>query len=222
MTYFNTQICKNIIPNKALEYTIKQLEKNKNNYNLSEDLIAGKTFNLNQAIYEQIKTFLPLLPNEHGHLHFSINDPATGLHSDKNYNYEYGDKLIQNFARTFIIPLFTQSTYTIVFNEALPKEVKQIEMHEYMKTLPVINKITLEDRKKFFEFDDNVLPITGRPDETCNNTWLEKLSIETIFPWVGGDVLIFDRNKIHTGDNYQKHGVPEKKGMIIWTSIHEV
>ena len=49
---------------------------------------------------------------------------------------------------------------------------------------------------------------------------IDKISIETIFPWKKGSLLIFDRGKLHCSDNFLANGLPSKRGFVIWTEYN--
>lgn len=172
-----------------------------------EDIIAvtqGDYYPLGEEAHKILIDTLPLLPGEKISAKLLKHVKSTGVHTDTNVTENDGQDL-NAFARTFIIPLKTQDTYTITFNEFLNPGTPGKEVNSYINSLPVTNQISSDNIEKYFT-------------SFKNNNWIDKLSIEKIFPWLAGDALIFDRNRLHTGDDHLSNSIV-KEGIVIWTTI---
>lgn len=205
---YKTEIFNNLIPEDSLA-VIKALV-DQSTSSLSEDEIVhayhGDYYRVSEDAFNLIVNMLPLMPNEVcSSLTLLKHSRPTGPHTDTNIS---DDDLVSDpkkFARTFIIPLETQETNTITFNERMPQGTRGNGMYQFISDLPVLNSLSpdlIEEHFHNMEFD----------------SWVDKLSIETIFPWIAGDVLALDRCRIHTGDNHV--GKAEKKGIIVWTETN--
>lgn len=132
---------------------------------------------------------------------FDSYDPYT-IHSDVNS----GGEIVLEApvpAWTFIIPLSTVESHTIVFNEQ--SEIKN-PWDYFQKTKPFETpSIDLDTYNKYFSHVQY---------ESFN--WL---TIEDIFEWNKGDLFAASRYKFHTSDNFLANGVKNKKALIAWTSL---
>lgn len=165
----------------------------------------GAYYRLSDEVHDILSSNLPLLPNEKISAQLLKHVASTGVHTDSNS--EYGVDLA-TFARTIIIPLKTQQTSTIVFDQYLPDGSPGEETPAFINSLPIINKINQTTIEKYLSFSDS-----------SHQEWMTKLSVEAIFSWVAGDVLMFDRTRLHTGDNHVVTGSGPKEGVIVWTTI---
>lgn len=105
-------------------------------------------------------------------------------------------------AYTFVIPLETCDSYTIVFNE-WHDNGKLIDdwLRDNPGTMPK-NVISDEIYEKHLsaEFKD----------------YMDYLSIDTIFPWTKGGCLAMSRYRFHGSDNFPLR-IKSKLGIICWT-----
>ena len=114
---------------------------------------------------------------------------------------------IPKFARTFIIPFEDTNTSTVLFNEALPIGEDMFHHINNVLVKATSSLITKEIYSKYLTH--------------CSLALCEKLSLDVIFPWIAGDMLIFDRTKLHCSDNYVVNNLENKKGFVIWSEIIE-
>lgn len=192
----------------------EQLGKIKNLINsyVSSDIVEapiGRYVGVSPELDVMLNQLIPKLPNEVLFIKILEATIPGGPHSDTSLpNPLSNDFVIPNFARTFIIPHETVDTNTILFNEVLPTGVDNINYINNMPPIIDIEKIISKDTyTKYLSH--------------CSEQWIDKFSIDTIFPWVAGDMLVFDRRKIHCSDNYVSHGLKNKKGFVIWSEIRE-
>ena len=97
----------------------------------------------------------------------------------------------------------TQDTHTLVFDQHLQPGQRGSEVFDYINNLPEINM--LSEYADYFSQKDQ------------EQDWFTKLSVETVFPWIAGDVLCFDRSRVHCGDNHIDK--VKKYGIVIWTEL---
>lgn len=203
---YTTEIIKNFLSPDQLD-TINQLISI---YDSSDDTVEapiGRYMGVSSKVNDIINKLVDKLPNEV--LFVKVLDATIpgGPHADTTLpNPLPANFVIPNAARTFIIPLHTCNSHTIVFHQELPLQVDTVEyITNSMEYLPDGKHISDEDYEKYVPH--------------INIQWRRKLSIETVFPWIAGDVLIFDRNKIHCSDDYLKNGLTGKRGFVIWSEI---
>ena len=108
-------------------------------------------------------------------------------------------------AWTFIIPLDDYDSYTVVFNEG----------DEHIKT--VDEWIDQRGIKPHGQPVDEEL--YQRRFSHMQRHHLDYLTIESMFHWRKGHLFAADRRKFHSSDNHPAVGVPEKRGIIMWTSV---
>jgi hypothetical protein len=105
-------------------------------------------------------------------------------------------------AWTFIIPLDTYASHTIVFNEGSKRKdpvLYAAENHPYDPC-----RIDHDTWQRYLgHIDPGIRP------------WL---SIEAVFPWQRGHLFAADRWKFHTSDDYQANGVARKRALVAWTN----
>jgi hypothetical protein len=165
----------------------------------------GDYYSVGQEATDLITAKLPLLPGEVCAVNLLRHTKVTGPHTDTNIPDDDTCSDPNRFARTMIVPLKTQDTYTITFNQHMALGTRGNDMVEFVQDLPAINKISNEELETYFS-------------SSKDQYWIEKLSVETAFPWIAGDALVFDRRRIHTGDDHLDK--LEKEGIVIWTDIH--
>ena len=124
---------------------------------------------------------------------YDDSDPNAFLHSDRE-----GFK----FGYTFLVPLSDYDTNTVVFNEKA----------EYTK-----NWHTWREK-------ENITPQHTIDQETYNRyltheseAQISYFSIEAIFPWNKGDLLVMPRSSFHCSDNFLKNNLFEKRALIGWS-----
>lgn len=105
-------------------------------------------------------------------------------------------------AYTFVIPLETVDSYTIVFNETFDKGKLIDEWLQENPNRPKKNTITDEIYNKHLSAE--------------YREYMRYLSIDTIFPWTKGACLAMSRYKFHGSDNFPLK-IPSKLGIICWT-----
>ena len=201
-----TQTIENFLTNEEVDYINSVLT-------LEVMQSLGKTVQRESSIYysvtEEITDLLlskiEKLPNEKLFIRvLDCYDPA-GSHSDTSPGAATGNQYQPTkFARTLIIPMGDYDSNTIVFEQNLPLGENALE---YIKTLPSLSP-PLIDETTYDEY------LTHLPHYHKN-----KLSIETIFPWKKGSLLIFDRNRLHCSDNFLARGLTSKRGFVIWTEV---
>lgn len=202
---YKTEILKNIIPEESLSQIYEAILGYISPETLSLKAFHGNYYALDDTLTTAISAFLPLLPNEIPSSLFLALRTSTGLHSDTNLLA--GDNAdITKYGRTFVIPFETINTHTITFDQILPRGTEGKLAIPYIKSLPIINAISQEEIDMYFK-------------SLAHEYWINKLSVETVFPWVAGDVLLLDRHRIHTGDDHPSE--VDKKCILVWTKINE-
>lgn len=129
-----------------------------------------------------------------------------GIHTDsldENGNsYTHSLPEDYKFGWTLLIPLSDYNTHTIVFNEG----------SEIMKVST--NWIERENRLPQGLISDQV---HERYLTHQGKDLVDHFSIETIFPWKKGSLLIMPRKSFHCSDNFTKKRIFEKRALIGWT-----
>jgi 2-polyprenyl-3-methyl-5-hydroxy-6-metoxy-1,4-benzoquinol methylase len=121
---------------------------------------------------------------------FELNHPGT--HLSEGWEYAY----------TFLIPLDTYDTNTIVFDQEsyTYKGGHNWLSHDKPELLDVIDD---DIYKKYFNH--------------CNREIVRHLSIDTIYKWEKGGLLAASRNALHASDNYLNNHVLEKRALVGWS-----
>lgn len=138
------------------------------------------------------------------HLHDSLRPYQ--LHSDaadpKETETLISDGL--DYAWTFIIPLDTYDTHTIMFDQ---KSGKMKDMYDWIHTLnpPILDSIDKETYEKYLSH--------------CDLSTVRCLSLHEIFPWNKGWLSATDRRRIHCSDNYIANGLNGKRALVAWSTI---
>lgn len=151
-------------------------------------------YSVGEKAAELLNSILPKLENEVLAIHYYVSTGVAGPHSDKGYTVG---------GRTFIIPLKQSNAHTVVFNQYMERDV---------------------DNKSFFANAPYANTVVNKKHKQINlshfsNTESKKLTIETVFPWVLGDILIFDRKKIHSSDRFITENTVSKEAIVIWSEI---
>lgn len=205
--YYPTNIVKQFLSSE-------QLNKIKNlidSYVITEIVEApiGRYVGVSPELDVMLNELIPKLPNEVLFIKIIEATIPGGPHSDTSLpNPLPKDYVIPNFARTFIIPFETVDTNTILFNEILPTGSNH---SDYINNMPLIR-----DTEKIISNE-----VYNKYLSHCSKSMCATLSIDTVFPWVAGDMLIFDRQKIHCSDNYSSCGLKIKRGFVIWSEVRD-
>lgn len=204
---YQTQILKDFIPADILDL-LKTHIRNVYSSLSEKDLVHaphGYYYPAGEEVHNIVNKVLPLMPNEVcSSVNMLVHTKPTGPHTDTNLSDTDFISDPNHFARTFIIPLETQPTHTITFEQVMPLGTLGNDMPEFIDSLPNLNALSQSEIDRYFHS-------FARP------YWTSKLSIETVFPWIAGDVLVFDRHRVHTGDDHL--GQVDKQGLVIWTTL---
>ena len=112
-------------------------------------------------------------------------------HTDGLFN-QFGISDTHYGAYTCVIPLDNYDSTTIIFNEYYDKS-KLISDYVTDTGAQPKTDITPEIMEKYFTHE--------------HISYLQYMSIETIFPWKKGSLLAASRYKFHTSDDFPSHGV---------------
>ncbi len=207
--FYKTEILKDFIPQVVLDSIRETVEKDVANLinNDSVGAVHGTYYPVSNEIHDRLRKLLPLLDEEKLYVSYLKHSQPTGPHTDTNISPGDTSSDPNKFARTFIIPLETQDTNTITFNEYMEHGSVGEQMHEFIAALPETNSITEEIYKQYLNWETEKLKF-----------YYSRLSVEIIFPWIAGDVLIFDRKRIHTGDNHLNK-MTNKQALIVWSQV---
>jgi hypothetical protein len=178
-------------------------------YDASGDIVPapiGHYLGVSPEVDSMIKSLIPTLPNELLFVRILEATSPGGPHADNGLPLPLPDDYpIPNFARTFIIPLTNQETNTIVFNQAMPLG---ISIYDHMASLPALDVRDSVGQETYQRY----LTHSGKD-------WMARLSIDVVFPWQAGDLLVFDRSRIHCSDNWAVNELGVKRGFVIWSEI---
>lgn len=196
-----------VIPGFLSQSQLSQINQWVDSYDSSHDIVTapiGRYIGVDPRVTDLLVSLIPRLPNEVLFIRILEATSPGGPHADNSIPSPRPDPM-PNFARTFIIPLYTQETSTIVFDQTMSPGQ---DLFEHMQSLPL-----LDTRQ-------SVGQVTGRQYLShTGREWLDRLSINCLFPWHAGDLLIFDRSRIHCSDNWQTNGISVKRGFVIWSEI---
>lgn len=178
-------------------------------YDSSHDVVPapiGRYIGVSPEVDQLLNTLIDCVPGEQLFIRILEATSPGGPHADNGLPTPLPpDYPIPNFGRTFIIPLTTQETHTVVFNQAMPLGVG---ICQHMDALPQLAPEVAVGQMTGQQY----LTHTGRD-------WLDRLSIDCVFPWQEGDMLVFDRSRIHCSDNWQTTSITVKRGFVIWSEI---
>jgi SAM-dependent methyltransferase len=115
-----------------------------------------------------------------------------GTHLPEGWEYAY----------TFLIPLDTYDTSTIIFEQEsyTHKGGQAWFSHDNPELLDSIDDATYE---KYFTH--------------CDREIVKHLSIETIYNWEKGGLLAASRHALHASDNYLNNYILEKRALVGWS-----
>lgn len=121
-------------------------------------------------------------------------------HTDAVFG-EYGIDDDNYGAWTLIIPLDDYDSHTILFDQ-YSHEAKKMPIHHW--GYQPINQIDEETYQKYFTLEAKEV--------------LSYMSIEQIFKWKRNTCFAASRYKYHGSDDFYGHGLPFKRGIIVWTA----
>lgn len=190
----DTVILKNYISKSNVEIINFYILEHLKNPNTTNNAGWATYYSVGKEVEDLLNSILPKLENEILGIHYYESVGISGPHSDKGYT---------KGGRTFIIPLEQCNGHTIVFNQL---QEMNIYNDTFFTDAPNVNEpISKEDISRYLS--------------NLSDIQLQKLSIETIFSWNTGDVLIFDRKKIHCSDDFVKNNIKQKRGLVIWSEV---
>lgn len=194
-----TQILKNFFTAEQVEYLRELVVEEMKNPREEVTVSFGKYISISNDANNFLRQHLPLLDNETIYIKLLDSLKPIGVHADTTGITDLAEFNV--VGRTLIIPIFECDTHTIIFDHILPDGEG---IADYAVSLPDIDD--LESYEKYYPF----VPFE----------WAKKLKVETIFKWNTGDLLIFDRRRIHCSDQFSSKGINNKRGIVIWTEIY--
>lgn len=114
------------------------------------------------------------------------------IHTD----YDKGD---DNPGKAILIPAYTQNTNTIVFNEILMTNTAKA-----MRSLPKVENHVSEEL-----YQKHLTHILWED--------AQRVSIKEVFAWEKGKAVTWDRDLLHTSDNFKKNNLDSKIALVIFT-----
>ena len=137
------------------------------------------------------------------HIFNSVN--PYNIHTDYDHSNLRANPVDSDPAWTFIIPLDTFDSNTIVFEQESENNIPQDYMDAHPLKQPGKYHITEETRQKYFSH----IPMGD----------FQWFSIEKIFPWTKGSLFAASRKKFHTSDNFLANGLKYKRAIVSWTTL---
>lgn len=125
------------------------------------------------------------------------------IHTDGVYG-EYGIDERNYGAYTCVLPLDDYDSHTIIFDQS------------YEKTKAIWDWINETDAKVIDSIDDQAYQKYFSHER---REVMRYVSVETVFPWKKGSLLVASRYKFHTSDNFIANGIMFKRGIIMWTTL---
>lgn len=116
----------------------------------------------------------------------------TGTHLAEGWEYAY----------TFLIPLDTYDTNTIIFDQESYTVKGGHNWLKYDKP-EILNEIDDATYEKYLTH--------------CDREIVRHLSIETIYNWEKGGLLAASRHALHASDNYLNNYILEKRALVGWS-----
>jgi hypothetical protein len=104
----------------------------------------------------------------------------------------------------FVIPLETCVAKTILLNQ-MHEGLHFVDYKKSYGPLPKDQQISDEDFQKYFSH--------------CWPHEQEYISIQNVFDWTAGSVLMFDTRFLHASDNYILNGLQEKNAFILFSKV---
>jgi len=213
---YKTEVLENAISDSDIEKINVLIDEHLKSENV--DIVTsgvGSYYDVGHSATLLINNLIEKLPNEMLGIRMLDAICPGGPHPDTSppNNSDNTNYTFPNFARTFIIPLSDCDTNTIVFNEHIPNEV--MATHH-----PTGQNVTEYVETKLQRIGDTI------DDETRNKylshvspSFCSHISIDKIFPWKKGSMLIFDRKILHCSDNYSIDNLKVRRGLVIWSEI---
>jgi hypothetical protein len=126
---------------------------------------------------------------------YDDSDPTAYLHS-KREGLEFG--------YTFLIPLSDYNSNTIVFNE----RAEYTKNWHNWRDKENIKPCNLIEHDTYHRYLNHV-----------SDYQISYFSIDTIYPWKKGNLLIMPREAFHCSDNFLKNNIFEKRALIGWSYV---
>jgi len=213
---YDSRTIPNFLSDQELETIERIVEQNRTEKNTYRDTTHSSGHNavthgffLWMDQYREIRNILE--PRLRKHFGETLKLPTThilnayvpyGIHTDVvsgGFDPEGPD----DAAWTFIIPLDTYNSNTIVFEQ----------QHDTIKTMDKWTEaVNPEPHEIDDEFHQKYLTHVDRLD-------LRYLTPEAVFPWRRGDLFAASRRKFHTSDNFPSHGLECKRAIVIWSTV---
>ncbi len=106
---------------------------------------------------------------------------------------------------TFIIPLDTYNSHTIIFDQEVPL-IKVPCTWIQKENPPILDSISDDIYEKYLK-------------RAISREEARYLSIEEIFPWKKGSLSATSRGKFHCSDDFIGNGLKSKRAIVMWTTI---
>lgn len=197
MTY-PTEIYKQIIDHDSIEQIRQAINEHLLNPEKKVEFDYGTYYSVGEEAHSLVNQLLPKFPNEE--LSIFLLESTYPPHAHRDRHFLDG--------RTYIVPIEEcdpDSISTIVFNET---QTLTETNDEFFKNAPITNNpVTAE----FYHSHLRHIP----------ENYIDKLSVETVFPYVLGDIMVFDSAKVHCSNYYRTYDVVKKRGLVIWSNILE-
>lgn len=214
----DTKVIKNFLSEEEVDIILKEYEYTNTIRELNPFYRDGVLQNLTQGIIcgngVEVKSFKKTIDIVKTKLlkEYSNNIEIATMHILKSYqpykchtDAEYKQAKVDEYhygAYTFVIPLETVDSYTIVFNEYFDNGKL---LDEWLSENPDIKpKDLISDE------------IYNKHLSAEYKEYMRYLSIDTIFPWTKGSCLGMSRYKFHGSDNFPLI-MESKLGIIVWS-----
>ena len=115
-------------------------------------------------------------------------------------------------AWTFIIPVETVNSHTIVFNEYSEEATSELDNQI---TKDIVFRTQTQKPYRPPRIDDET---AQKYFSHIDRKSLDYLSIKEIFPWTKGSLFAADRRSFHTSDNFLANGLKYKRAILSWTA----
>lgn len=142
----------------------------------------------------------------------------------KNYSFDYTIKdqksnfIRVNDLRIFYDAIKNSNKKFFKYENGIFKNTNDFKKHILnilSNTKKRYNRFSSEhiSNNKKFNYKQYKKYLTHQPIED-----FQSLKIETLFKWSIGDMLVWDRTKLHSSNNYSKDGIKRKMGLSIFLS----
>jgi len=214
---YKTEILNNFISIQDLEnirQTIERYISPNNIHNVNSPI--GIYYDIGEETRTLVDNIIVKLPSEVVNIKMLDSVTPGGPHSDTSPPRDSDDpeRVLPKFARTFIIPLETIDTYTIVFNEYIPDQLLNNRNVSHDSYADAVNNYLQNELERIGDPIDHITH-----QKYLSHVDSSRLSINTVFPWVAGDILVFDRRMIHCSNNYIVENVISRRALILWSEI---